>query len=118
MLGKDFTGQDIKKTYKDGAESVICASRKPRSGAKRAPLQQRPTGDKLERIAMDILGPLPETPNGNQYILVVSDYFSKWTQAWALPNHTAMTIADKIVVDMFLLFGCPLQIHTDQGRDF
>ena len=39
-------------------------------------------------------------------------------EAWALPNHTPMTIADKLVVDMFLLFGCPLKIHTDQGRDF
>ena len=29
-----------------------------------------------------------------------------------------MTIAEKLVVDMFSLFGCPLQIHTDQGRDF
>ena len=29
-----------------------------------------------------------------------------------------MTIVDKLVVDMFLLFDCPLQILTDQGRDF
>ena len=96
----------------------VCASRKPRPGAKKAPLQQKPTGDRLERIAMDILGPLPQTVNGNIYILVASDYFSKWTQAWAIPDHTAMTIADKLVVDMFLYFGSPLQIHTDQGRDF
>ena len=68
MLGKDFTGQDIKKTYKDGAENVtfvLLASQDQE--------QKEHTGDKLERIAMDILGPLPETPNGNQYILIVSD---------------------------------------------
>ena len=57
-------------------KSYICASREPRSGAKRVPLQQRLTGDKLERIAMDILGPLPGTPNGNQYISVVSDFLA------------------------------------------
>ena len=96
----------------------VCAAQKPRPGPRRAPLQQRPTGDRLERIALDVLGPLPLTERQNQYILVATDYFSKWTMAWAMPDHTAMTIAEKLVLDWFLLFGCPVQIHTDQGRDF
>ena len=35
-------------------------------------------GSPMERIAMDILGPLPTSDNGNKYILVVSDYFTRW----------------------------------------
>lgn len=107
--------EDIKRWCR---RCSVCAAKRPRSGPKHAPLQQRPTDDKFERIALDILGPLPITENKNQYILVATDYFTKWTQAWAIPNHTAMTIAEKLVLDMFLFFGCPLQIHTDQGRDF
>ena len=35
-------------------------------------------GSPLERMHIDILGPLIETPRGNQYVLVVVDQFSKW----------------------------------------
>ena len=40
----------------------------------------------MERITADIMDELPETENGNTYILVVSDYFTKWTESFALPN--------------------------------
>ena len=33
----------------------------------------------MERIATDLLGELPVTDKGNIYILVVSDYYTKWT---------------------------------------
>ena len=37
-------------------------------------------GSPLERIHIDILGPLIETPRGNPYVLVVVDQFSKWVE--------------------------------------
>ncbi|XP_033728208.1 uncharacterized protein LOC117317503 [Pecten maximus] len=41
-----------------------------------------------------------------------------WTEAFAVPNHTALTVADKLVTEVFSRFGCPVQLHTDQGREF
>lgn len=38
-------------------------------------------------------------------------------QTYAVPNHTTLTVADKIVTVFFCRFGTPKQIHTDQGRD-
>lgn len=38
------------------------------------------TGYPLERVATDIMGPLPETDDGNKNILMISDYFTKWTE--------------------------------------
>ena len=59
----------------------VCASRKMPQKKPKAPMQQYNVGAPLERVAVDILGPLPKTKKGNKYILVVGDYFSKWMQA-------------------------------------
>jgi hypothetical protein len=76
------------------------------------------TGNPLERIAIDIMGPLPETESGNKYIMVVGDYFTKWTEAYAIPDHTAETVALYLVTEFICRLGIPHQIHTDQGREF
>ena len=39
-------------------------------------MQHVNTGSPLERIAIDIVGPLPRTDNGNEYSMVVTDYFT------------------------------------------
>ena len=61
---------------------------------------------------MDILGPLPTTENGNKYILLIIDYFSKWPIAVALPDVEAATIArafvDNIVCHMVFVGLCIL----------
>ena len=72
----------------------------------------------MECVALDIFGPLPISENGNEYIIVLGEYYSKWVDAWAVPNHTAQTMADKLVIEFFTKSGCPKQIHTYQGREF
>lgn len=79
-------------------ECADCASRKMHGPAPCAPLQSVVTSRPYERVALDILGPLPETANKNRYILVVGDYFSRWTEAFPIPNQEAHTIA-KVVVE-------------------
>ena len=76
------------------------------------------TGIPMERIAADIMGDLPETENGNKYILVVSDYFTKWTESFAMPNMEARTVAKIIVEEVIVRFGVPCFIQRDQGRQF
>ena len=51
----------------------------------------------MERVTIDILGPLPETDQGNKFILIAMDYFSKWPEAYALPNQEAVAVADVLV---------------------
>ncbi len=41
-------------------------------------MQSYHVGMPMERVALDILGPLPETLRGNKYVLVVTDYFTRW----------------------------------------
>eukprot|EP00731_Ephydatia_muelleri_P008795 Em0004g1133a len=72
----------------------------------------------LQRVAMDIMGPLPETSRGNKYILVIADYFTKWSEAYPIPNMEAITVAKCLVNEFICRFGVPEQLHSDQGRNF
>ena len=84
----------------------------------RAPLQPIETGFPFERIAMDIMGPLPKTGRGNKYILVVSDYFTKWPEAFALPDQSATTVPRILINDIYARYGMPYIPYFDQGANF
>ena len=72
----------------------------------------------MEKVCIDILGPLPLTRQKHKYILVITDIFTKWTEAVPLPDQEARTVT-KAFVDTFVSrFGTPLQVHSDQGRNF
>jgi transposase InsO family protein len=95
-----------------------CSQKKPPPKKNRAPLKQYLVGEPLERIGLDILGPFPKTYSGNKYILVLVDYFTKWSEAYPMRNMEASTIAKKLVDGFITTFGVPQEIHTDQGRQF
>ena len=93
-----------------------CCKIKPSQRTKRSPMQLVGSGHPMERVATDILGPLPETENGNKYILVISCYFTKWVEAVAIPDQTAITVARALVEEVVCRFGTPAYVHSDQGR--
>ena len=75
-------------------------------------------GAPLDRLATDIMGPLPLTPRGNRYVLVVTDSFSKWVEVFPIPDFTAKTCAKIILHEVIGRFGCPIDIHSDQGKNY
>ena len=72
----------------------------------------------MERDALDIVGPLPTSKWGNKYILVITDYFTRWAEAFSLPNQEALTVAWTVFNEWICRFGAPVAIHSDQGRNF
>ena len=64
-------------------QCVACVKRKSAVG-RHHPLGNIPTGHRWDRIAMDILDVCDPTPEGHRYILVIADYFSKWTEAFPI----------------------------------
>lgn len=84
----------------------------------RGAMKQYNVGAPFERIALDVAGPFPRTKKGNRLILVVGDYFSKWTEAYAVPNQEASTIAEIFIEQWISRFGVPMELHSDQGRNF
>ncbi len=96
--------------------SCTMAKRGPRR--QRAPLQQELNDSLFDRVAFDVIGPLPITVNGNRFILTMIDYFSKCAKACALPNHKAETVADCIVKQWIAHHGIPVRIHSDNAPEF
>jgi hypothetical protein len=48
----------------------------------------------FERIAIDVAGPFPQSDQGNHYLLITMDYFTKWPGAYAIPDQEASAVAD------------------------
>ena len=63
----------------------------------RGRLHQYIVGVPFERVAMDLVGPLPQSDRGNLYILVICDYFTKYVEAFALPDQQADTVATAFI---------------------
>jgi hypothetical protein len=96
----------------------ICQARKKPVPPYRAPMVNSHVSEPLERVAIDVLGPLPLTVRGNRYIVVLADYFTRWTEAYAVPNQEAETLARRIIDEFIVRFGVPRSIHTDKGANF
>ncbi len=70
-----------------------CAARKNPARYTKAPLKPLPIEGPFVRVSMDILGPLPKTYSGDKYIPVFADAFTKWPEAFVLPDQRAETMA-------------------------
>ncbi|CAF1084229.1 unnamed protein product [Didymodactylos carnosus] len=76
-----------------------------------------PTGI-LDLIGLDFIGPVPQSANGNKYILVCTDYLSRYAITQATANCTAETAAKFLVTKVILQYGVPKQLLTDRGTHF
>lgn len=97
---------------------TICNSRKQPHRKAKSKMKQYCVGAPMERVALDLIGPLPLSHKGNKYVLIVSDYFTKWAEGYPIPDMETTTIVDNFVTNFVCRFGVPRQIHTDQGRQF
>lgn len=71
-------------------------------------------------VAFDLLGPLPKTERGNEYVFLVVDLFSRHAEGYAIPasEKTAIGCAAKLVNDYIPRWGCPHTLLSDRGAEF
>ena len=72
----------------------------------------------FEMMGVDILGPLTQTINGNKYIVVFTDYVTRWPEAFAIKNMEAKTIAKVFVNEIVSRHSAPKVLLSDQGKQF
>ncbi|CAL8155438.1 unnamed protein product [Prunus armeniaca] len=73
--------------------------------------------DLFDVWGIDFMGPFPSS-NGNQYILVVVEYVSKWVEAVATPTNQGSVVLKFLQGIIFPRFGTPRAIISDGGKQF
>jgi len=96
----------------------ICQLNKPARHKLRADLKPIQVSGPFERLGVDCMGPLTITDRGNRFIVVFIDHFTKFIEAFATPNITALTIATLFVTQIVCRHGAPMILQSDRGTDF
>jgi len=95
-----------------------CSRNKKGNRTPRSAMHVFHAGEPMERVHVDILGPLTETTDHNKYVLVMIDQFTKWVEMFALPEQTAETVAKTFIEQFVCRMGCALEVFSDQGKNF
>ena len=127
-LGRSKTEEQVRRrAYWPGWRSDVatqlkrcteCAQYHRGKAPHQTPLRPFNAGEPFETIAIDITGKHPKSSKGNEYIVTVTDLFSKWSEAYPVRNHTAEIVAKVLMEQLFPRFGMPKRILTDQGAEF
>ena len=94
-----------------------CLKQKPPHHQPKAPLQLIITTESFELLCIDFLH-LEKCKGGYEHILVITDHFSRFAQAYVITNKSAKTVAQKLFNDFIMRFDYPHRIHHDQGGEF
>uniref|UniRef100_A0A3Q3B746 Integrase catalytic domain-containing protein n=1 Tax=Kryptolebias marmoratus TaxID=37003 RepID=A0A3Q3B746_KRYMA len=71
----------------------------------------------IKVLELDLIGPLPETSRGNNYVLTMTDLYTKWVVAEPLQSKTIVEVSSAIISKLYI-FGLVRKIITDQGKEF
>jgi hypothetical protein len=82
------------------------------------PLNPQVVLEPFDRWALDFIGPINPPSNQKVYILVCTDYMTKWVEAKALHRATEEAVIKFLSTDIFTRFGMPRELVTDGGPPF
>ena len=94
-----------------------CLMTKKPNMPERAPLVPIHATYPFEMISIDYLK-VDMCKGGFQYILVATDHFTRFSQAYATRSNSSRAAADKLFNNFILQFGFPTRIHHDKGQEF
>lgn len=83
-----------------------------------APLQKIPTPSRpFEKCSIDAVGPLITSKHGNKWLLVITDYFTRYPEAYPVPNIQSSTVA-RVLIDFISRHGLMKVLYSDKGANF
>ncbi|UYV73872.1 hypothetical protein LAZ67_11001220, partial [Cordylochernes scorpioides] len=128
-LGVARTTYRLKNKYywpsmlKDVSEFVktchLCQSRKGSNHLPSGLLQPIPPANyPFERIGIDFVGPLPSTKRRRKWIIVLTDYYTKYAETKAVSEATVKEVSTFLIEHIILRHGAPRFLISDRGSQF
>jgi len=97
----------------------FCQTFKPRVGRKAGKLSPiKPPQHVFDQLGIDHLGPFKETDRGNQHLIVLIDYLSRYVEAEAVPSTDTAAVLRFLKDRIFTRHGVPRIIISDAGTAY
>lgn len=77
---------------------LVCATRQP-SRTTHSPLNPIPVEGPFHQVRVDVIQ-FPKSQSGNQYVVVVTNYLTKWLEVFGTKDQTAFPIAELFVEEI------------------
>ena len=97
---------------------VHCAMKKSPKNRPKTPLLPIPVEGPFNMIGVDAVDPFSVTKSGNRYLIVYTDYLTKWPECFAVPTIDAPVVADLLVNEIIRRHGAPHKLLSDRGTNF
>lgn len=114
---ENYFWSGMKKNVRKVIKECSCTANKLKltvtGSLKPTPMPMAP----FDLVAIDLMT-LTRSYSGNRYLITAQDYLSKWPEAKAVPQKTAAAVASFIEENISSRFGCPVELVSDQGREF
>lgn len=118
-IARRFYWPGMRKAITEHVGRCIECQRFKATNLKPAGLLQTPIqSQRFEVIAIDLFGPLPETPTGQRWIFIIEDTTSRWTEIFPLKTATAEACARCLIDEIVLRYGVPRKVISDNGVQF
>ena len=117
-ITKSFYWPTLWKDVRVHVQSCDVCQRVTKKNPKKAPMVKREIVTvPFERVSIDLVGPLPKSKGGFQYLFTYIDNTSRWPEAEPIRNITAKTVI-RAFESICLRNGFPRVVISDNGTQF
>jgi len=107
FISETYTWPNLKKDCTVWVQFFVpCQQTKVQPYTKSAYQHFPLTSERLSEIHVDLIGPLPES-DGNRYVLMFVDRFTRWFTATPLPRQDVHTVISGFLWDWTTNYGAP-----------
>jgi len=100
------------------AACPTCAKNRRMGTQSKAFMRLFPATEPFAALAIDLLGALPRTPEGYEYILVICDQYTRVTRAVPLGDITALDVLSAFLDTCVANYGLPDSVLSENGPQF